>query len=105
MPRPAARPQLDLLANAVVGVVRAATAEPEPLPEALDRQIKALSVALDRLAATEQPWPPAVREEVARIAQQATDYARPVRGERGATTTAILGATGADLSLLLEPRS
>jgi uncharacterized membrane protein YgaE (UPF0421/DUF939 family) len=97
--------QLDLLANTVLGLVRAATAESETLPEALDYQIAALSVALDRLATTHQPWPPAVREEVGRIAHQATDYAAGVGRERGATTTAILGATGTDLSLLLDPSS
>jgi uncharacterized membrane protein YgaE (UPF0421/DUF939 family) len=97
--------QLDLLSNAVLSLVRAATTESESLPESLDRRIEALSVALERLAATEQPWPAAVREEVERIARQATDYAAQVHDERAATTRTILGAAGADLSQLLEPRS
>ncbi len=96
--------QLDLLANAVLGLVRAGTAESEPLPEELDRQIAGLGTAIGRLADTAQPWPPAIRDEVNEISREAIAYAANVQVERGATTTAILGATGADLAQLLELR-
>jgi uncharacterized membrane protein YgaE (UPF0421/DUF939 family) len=96
--------QLDLLANAALGLVRAATAESDPLPEELDRQISGLSIALGRLADTPQPWPPEVLEEVNAISADAMAYSAKLHGERGAITTAILGATGADLAELLEPR-
>jgi uncharacterized membrane protein YgaE (UPF0421/DUF939 family) len=96
--------QLDLLANAVLGLVRAATAESEPLPEELDRQIAGLGAALGRLADTDQPWPTAIREQVNEISREAIAHSANMRAERGATTTAILGATGADLAELVEPR-
>lgn len=96
--------QLDLLANAVLGLVRAATAETEPLPEALDRQIAGLTIALERLAEAARPWPPEIRQQVGAISTKATAYAARLRGDRGATTTTILGATGADLAELIEPR-
>jgi uncharacterized membrane protein YgaE (UPF0421/DUF939 family) len=95
--------QLDLLANAVLGLVRAATEETEPLPEALDRQIAELSRALQRLAAADRPWPPEILEGVKAASTEAIAYAARLRGDRGATTTAILGATGADLVELIAP--
>ncbi|HEY2769668.1 MAG TPA: FUSC family protein [Solirubrobacteraceae bacterium] len=94
--------RLDLLANAVVGLVRATMVEERPLPEPLTRQIDALGHALDQLATVEQPWPPALREHVLGVAETAVQYASTVRREQGATTTAILGATAVDLSHLLE---
>jgi uncharacterized membrane protein YgaE (UPF0421/DUF939 family) len=97
--------RLDLLANAVVGLVRATTVEEGPLPEPLIRQIDALGRTLDRLATVDQPWPPALREHVLKVAHSAVEYASTVRREQGATTTAILGATAVDLSRLVEARS
>ncbi len=47
--------QLDLLANAVVGLVRSTIIEPDHLPESVMRQVMALATALDRLATVEQP--------------------------------------------------
>ncbi len=96
--------QLDLLANAVLGLVRAATAETEPLPEALDHQIAGLSIALGRLAEAARPWPADMLQQVSAISTETIAYAARLRGDRGATTTAILGATGADLAELIEPR-
>jgi uncharacterized membrane protein YgaE (UPF0421/DUF939 family) len=94
--------RLDLLANAVVGLVRATTVEEGPLPEPLIRQIEALGRTLDRLATVDQPWPPALRAHALRVAQGAVEYASTVQRERGATTTAILGATATDLSRVVE---
>jgi uncharacterized membrane protein YgaE (UPF0421/DUF939 family) len=96
---------LDLLANAVVGLVRATTMEEGPLPGALIGQIEALARTLDRLATVDQPWPPALREHALRVAHGAVEYASTVGREPGATTAAILGATATDLSRLLETRS
>ena len=96
--------QLDLMATAVLGLVRAASAETEPLPEALDRRIAGLSIALERLAEAGRPWPPEIRQQVGAISTEATAYAARLRGDRGATTTAVLGATGADLAELIESR-
>jgi uncharacterized membrane protein YgaE (UPF0421/DUF939 family) len=97
--------RLDLLANAVVGLVRATMVEEGPLPEPLVRQIGALGQTLDRLATVDQPCPPALRQHVLRVAHSAVDYASTVRRPHGATTTAILGATATDLSRLVEAPS
>jgi uncharacterized membrane protein YgaE (UPF0421/DUF939 family) len=94
--------RLDLLANAVIGLVRATMVEEGTLPEPLMQQIDALGRTLDRLATVDQPWPPALREHVLRVAEGAVEYASTVRREPGTTTTAILGATAVDLSRLLE---
>jgi uncharacterized membrane protein YgaE (UPF0421/DUF939 family) len=94
--------QLDLLANAVVGLVRAATVDEGPLPEPLAEQIDALGATLGRLADTAQPWPEALREQARAVATDAAAYAATIHLERGATTTAILGATAMDLSLLVR---
>lgn len=84
--------------------MRAATAETEPLTEALDHQIAGLSIALERLAEAARPWPPETLQQVSAISTEAIAYAARLRGDRGATTTAILGATSADLAELIEPR-
>lgn len=97
--------QLDLLANAVVGLVRAADASSGPLPMAVRRHIDALALTLDRLATVPQPWPMTLREHVREVAGRAGEYADTVRIEPTATATAILGATAADLSRLVESRT
>jgi uncharacterized membrane protein YgaE (UPF0421/DUF939 family) len=96
--------RLDLLANAVVGLVRAANAEPGPLPASLRRHSEALALTLDRLATVPQPWPMTLREHAREVATRASEYADTVRVEPVAAATAILGATAEDLSRLVESR-
>jgi uncharacterized membrane protein YgaE (UPF0421/DUF939 family) len=96
--------QLDLLANAVVGLVRAATVDEGPLPVGLAEQIDALGATLGQLAETAQPWPQPLRNKVRTVANEAATFASSIHLERGATTTAILGATALDLSLLVAGR-
>jgi uncharacterized membrane protein YgaE (UPF0421/DUF939 family) len=96
--------QLDLLANAVVGIVRAVNALPGPLPAPLRRHTDALAVTLDRLATVPQPWPVTLREHAREVAARTSEYADTVRVEPVATATAILGATAEDLSRLVESR-
>lgn len=64
----------------MLGLVRAATAENDPLPEELDRQISGLSVALERLADTPQPWPTEVLEQVNAISAEAMAYSAKLGG-------------------------
>ncbi len=93
--------RLDLLANTVLGLVRAATAEADPLPQTLQHHLEELTRGLARLAESEQPWPTEVREDVEAIARRASDYARQASGEGAATTSAILGAAATDLLRVL----
>jgi uncharacterized membrane protein YgaE (UPF0421/DUF939 family) len=60
--------RLDLLANAALSLLRVGTdalQEGETIPPPLRESVAALAAALDELARAPQPWPPALREEVA----------------------------------------
>jgi uncharacterized membrane protein YgaE (UPF0421/DUF939 family) len=97
--------QLDLLANAVVGLVRAANAEPGPLPAPVRGHIEAFAVTLDRLATVPQPWPRTLRDHAREVATNASEYADTIRVDPEAAATAILGATAVDLARLVETRA
>jgi uncharacterized membrane protein YgaE (UPF0421/DUF939 family) len=68
--------RLHLLADAVLGLVRAATGaleDRQPLPASLELQIAALGTAIGQLASTSQPWPPRLLLDVAEVAGRAPD--------------------------------
>ena len=66
--------RFDLLANAVLSLVRAMVLgleDREQLPDWLSEQIASLAGSLRKLAATPQPWPPELARDVAAIAWHA----------------------------------
>jgi uncharacterized membrane protein YgaE (UPF0421/DUF939 family) len=92
--------RLDLLANAVLSLVRAATApldDRPPLPAPLREQIAELATAIERLSSTAQPWPPALLEDVAGVARRSVERAGATRVDRAAVVASILRATAQDL--------
>lgn len=92
--------RFDLLANAVLSLVRAATAGlegGEPLPGQLKEQIGALAAALNDLARTPQPWPPELAHHVVGVARRAIGEAPASSVDRVPTVSAILRATARDL--------
>lgn len=97
--------QLDLLANAVLSLVRAATMRdadrPPPGAELQDR-IGALATALASLAVADRPWPAPL---LAEIRHSATDTVGEVDGRRvdaDVVVAAILRATARDLLAVVE---
>jgi hypothetical protein len=67
--------RLHLLADAALGLVRAATAaleDREPPAASLEREIAALATTMRRLASTPHPWPPGLLSAVAEVAQRTT---------------------------------
>ena len=96
--------RFDLLANAVLSLVRATVAvleDGESLPARLRDPIDALAAALRELARTPQPWPPQLLGDVAAVARRATDDAPTVNVDRVPTVSAILRATAADLAAVI----
>ncbi|MBV9918247.1 MAG: FUSC family protein [Solirubrobacterales bacterium] len=92
--------RLDLLANAVLSLMRATTAglqAGEALPDWLKEQIGALAIALRRLADTAQPWPSALLNDVTAIARSIAEEGPSFHVDRVPTVSAILGATARDL--------
>jgi uncharacterized membrane protein YgaE (UPF0421/DUF939 family) len=96
---------LHLLADAVLGLLRAATGtleDRQPLPAPLDDHIAALATALGRLASTPQPWPPQLLRAVGEVA------ARPIEAPVGAhadwvpVITSSLRTTGRDLEQVIK---
>jgi uncharacterized membrane protein YgaE (UPF0421/DUF939 family) len=97
--------RFDLLANAVLSLVRAAAAavdDREPLPGWLEDQVRALAAALHELARTPQPWPPELVQEVAAATRRAIDDAPISSIDRVPTINAILRATARDLVAVTE---
>jgi uncharacterized membrane protein YgaE (UPF0421/DUF939 family) len=97
---------LDLLANAVLSLMRAATVMPaaeEPLPAEMREQVTVLAATLRRLAEAPQPWPPELVREISAQAHAAIDRVarRPV--ERETIVASILRAAATDLLELIEP--
>jgi uncharacterized membrane protein YgaE (UPF0421/DUF939 family) len=104
--------RLHLLADAVLGLVRAAAGaleDRQPLPVPLDQNIAALGTAIGRLAKTPQPWPRELLRGVAEVAGRATDIRA---GEHQGWTPVVASAvrtTARDLEEIIEldyrPRS
>ncbi len=97
--------QLDLLANAVLGLVRAAGSDiygTRPLADELRARLADLTDAIRRLAATPQPWPPEVIATVERrvadvVAAEASD-----EHDRGTIVASVLRAAGDDLAHVID---
>jgi uncharacterized membrane protein YgaE (UPF0421/DUF939 family) len=98
--------RFDLLANAVLSLVRAMVLgleDRQPLPEWLSDQISSLAASLREMARTPQPWPPELVREVAAVASHAV-YDLPVtRVDRAPMVAAIVRATGRDLAAVVDP--
>jgi uncharacterized membrane protein YgaE (UPF0421/DUF939 family) len=96
--------RLDLLANAVLSLVRATTGaldDSEPVPAPLQQQIVRLAIILRRLAATPQPWPEPLLEEVDKIASAAIEHVQAQRVSRTPVIGSILRSTARDLRELI----
>lgn len=96
---------LDLLANGVLSLVRTSSAalhEDAELPEPLVRHVAELASALERLATTEQPWPPELVREVEDIADRAVHRVAEGSIDAAPVIAAIVRATGRDVGRLLS---
>jgi uncharacterized membrane protein YgaE (UPF0421/DUF939 family) len=92
--------QLDLLANAVLSLVRAATlmsAAGEPVPAELREQVAMLAGGLRRLAEARQPWDRELVSEIVTAAHGAIEHAAVPPADRGDVVAAILRAAAVDL--------
>jgi hypothetical protein len=97
--------QLDLLANAVLGLVRAASTDlygAQPVSAASQQQIAALGRAIESLANTSQPWPSGLREEVAALATSTIEHPPSPPAERGGVVASILRAAANDLARVIK---
>ena len=98
--------RLDLLANAVLSLVRATTGaldEMEPIPEPLQAQIVALGAAVTQLAHAEQPWSGELLEGVSAVAAGAIDHVQAQRVDRGPVIGSILRSAARDVQQLIAP--
>ncbi len=98
--------RFDLLANAVLSLVRAMVLgleDREQLPDWLSEQIASLAGSLRKLAATPQPWPPELARDVAAIAWHAVHDLPLTRVDRAPMVAQIVRATGRDLAAVVEP--
>ena len=89
---------LHLLANAVLGLIRAVSYEPRPLPQELRHHLTALTDAVEQLATSARPRPDAVLDQARATAEQLMHYAEQ---EPHSTAAAVLRATARDLSRVL----
>jgi uncharacterized membrane protein YgaE (UPF0421/DUF939 family) len=97
--------QLDLLANAVLSLVRATTvmsAAGEPVPVELREQVVRLAGALRRLAEARQPWDRPLVSEIVATARDAAEHPAGRPAGRGDVVAAILRATAADLIRVID---
>jgi uncharacterized membrane protein YgaE (UPF0421/DUF939 family) len=99
--------QLELLANAVLGLVRAAASDihgTTPIAAELEPQIERLADIIDRLARTDGPWPEDLRADVRKLAAGTIEAPAPPPAERDALTSSILRAAADDLRKLVDGR-
>jgi uncharacterized membrane protein YgaE (UPF0421/DUF939 family) len=97
--------RVDLLANAVLSLIRgclAAREADEALPDELLDAIRTLAGAMAELSRTAQPWPAATIERATRAARSATSIVEPDAIDRGAVVASITRATGRDLLAILR---
>jgi uncharacterized membrane protein YgaE (UPF0421/DUF939 family) len=93
--------QLELLANAVLGLVRTAATEihgTTPITRELASQISTLAEAIERLADTTGPWPDDLRAQVQRLTVRTLERPAAPPAERDAVTAAIVRAAADDLA-------
>jgi uncharacterized membrane protein YgaE (UPF0421/DUF939 family) len=92
--------RLDLLGNAALSLMRAASAAEERgehVGEALTRDIAGLAVALHRLVPQPRPWSPEVVAEIHAAARQISDRAAAGGVEESPVITAVIRAMANDL--------
>ena len=97
--------QLDLLANAVLSLVRSSAGaldDHEHLPSALCGAISALAPALAELADTQQPWPPDLVGNVNEVASRTMEHVAALSFARAPAIASLLRATGRDLIALTQ---
>jgi len=98
--------QLDLLANAVISLIRSVTprAGAGTLPNRdLIREITVMSGALRWLAESDRPWPDTVLREAEAVARSALARADARGVDHGHVTAAIVRAVAGDLIAVIEP--
>ena len=98
--------QLDLLANAVISLIRSVTpragAGTLPNPD-LIREITVMSGALRWLAESDRPWPDTVLREAEAVARSALARADARGVDHDHVTAAIVRAVAGDLIAVIEP--
>jgi uncharacterized membrane protein YgaE (UPF0421/DUF939 family) len=97
--------RFDLLANAVLSLVRAVMLgleDRQSLPAWLTDQVTALAGSLREMARTPQPWPPELVRDVAAVARHAVQDLPVSHVDRAAVVAAILRATGRDLAAVVD---
>lgn len=97
--------RLHLLADAVLGLVRAVTGaleDRQPLPVSLEQQIAALGRAIGRLASTPQPWPPRLLLDVAEVAARASDLQAEERAGWVPVVASTMRTTARDLEEIIR---
>jgi uncharacterized membrane protein YgaE (UPF0421/DUF939 family) len=100
--------RFDLLANAVLSLVRAMVLgleDGQPLPGRITERIGTLTSLLRTLARTPQPWPPELVREASAAARQAIAGGPVAQVDRVPTVSAILRATGRDLAAVVDPET
>jgi uncharacterized membrane protein YgaE (UPF0421/DUF939 family) len=98
--------RVDLLANAVLSLVRAATLRtdkrPPPPPELQD-EVASLAEALTGLADAQRPWPPGLVAAVEHRATTAIEAVTARNVDPDQVVASILRATARDLIAVIEP--
>jgi uncharacterized membrane protein YgaE (UPF0421/DUF939 family) len=97
--------RVDLLANAVLSLIRAATLRSDgrqPPPAELQDTIASLAEGLSDLAAAERPWPPALLAEIERRAEHAIDQVTARQVDADQVVASILRAAARDLLSVIE---
>jgi uncharacterized membrane protein YgaE (UPF0421/DUF939 family) len=100
--------QLDLLANAVLGLVRATATEvygSGSPPAGLRPSVAALAQTLGDLAATRQPWPPDLIASVDQVVARASAASSPATADRGTVIATVLRAAADDLARVVDTRA
>lgn len=94
--------QLDLLANAVLSLIRAATrARLSHASAELRDEIASLGAAIGRLAEAQRPWSAATLDEARSAAQGAVERTRGLQGDRVVVVASILAAAAVDLERVI----
>jgi uncharacterized membrane protein YgaE (UPF0421/DUF939 family) len=97
--------QLDLLANAVLGLVRAAATDIHgdgPLSEPTTRQVAAVADAIGRLARAPQPWPLELVQFARNVVVNNSQRVGPSPVGREEIVASVLRAAVADLSEVID---
>lgn len=93
----------DLLANGILGLVRATGEGAErgaPLPDRLTGEIEALAAALRKLGGAPQPWSPQLVAEIQGFAGRVVEGTPDAPVDYLPAVTAVLGSTAGDLAAI-----